>query len=273
MKRYYLKKIIQFFIFSNLYIAGIAILACEASFRLFDLPISAILLLFVGAATLCSYSLHWALTYTENNPSERLIWTAQHRNLLYFLSGSSGIVAAFLALKLVEFWFILLPLGIFTFIYTAPKIPARPFTYLRGKAIAKTLYLSLVWTAVIVVLPIVVAKTPWTFAMTAYLVNRFCFTFALCSLFDYRDKGDDALSGIKNRISTLTETAFDRFFYFLLSLVFCSFMLLIYRFFTLKQLCPFLFTSVLVLLFYKKTKNTSSDYWYYGILDGLMLAF
>ncbi|MEY4926984.1 MAG: hypothetical protein RI894_1420 [Bacteroidota bacterium] len=308
-----LKKAIQFLLFSNLYLAIIAILACKASLRLFGLPASQHLLLFVGAATLCSYSLHWALTYAENTPlqnmplqntplqntrlqntrlqntyvndnysensslentaSERLIWTKKHRKVLYLFGILGGIVAAFFAIEFRHFWFILLPLAALTFIYTAPKIPFSPFTYLRGKAIAKTLYLSLVWTIVIAVLPMVFAKVTWTAAMTCYLVNRFCFTFALCALFDDRDKGTDALSGIKNLLSTLSETAFDRFFYLLLSLLFGSFIGLNACFFTIKQLFPFLFTTVLLLLFYKKIKRTNSDYWYYGVLDGLMAAF
>ena len=259
-------------LFSNLYISIIVIFSCNATARLFNFAINSDLIGLVSASTLCSYSLHWSLTYSENSQSERLIWTQENRKLLFFLAAIASSFAAVFAWKLIEFWAILLPLAALTFIYTAPKIPFRPFTFLRGKAVAKTLYLTIVWTIVTAILPILVAKQPWTTAMTIYAFNRFCFIFAICALFDYRDKSDDALSGIKTGISRLSSSAFDRLFYTLMLLVFLSFGGLTYYFIPISKLSIFGCTAFVLLFSYQKSKDTNSDFWYYGVLDGLIVG-
>ena len=175
--------------------------------------------------------------------------------------------------QLRQFWAILLPLTILTFIYTAPKIPFAPFTYLRGKVIAKTFYLAVVWTLVIAVVPILISKTAWTVPMTLFALNRFVFLFLICALFDYRDKSNDARNGVQTVHAVLSEARFDHVFYGLMAFVLINFGALLFYQLPFIELLPFIFTACLLLIFFKKTKKTTSDYWFYVFLDGLMIGF
>ena len=268
-----MKKAIDFLVFSNLYIAFISFWTCKTTFKLFDLTVNEDLIYFVGSSTLCSYSLHWALTFGENGDSDRLKWTAENRHILYILALVSSLFVGYFAWQLIEFWAILLPLGLLTFIYTAPKIPFAPFTYLRGKVIAKTLYLAIVWTVVVAVLPILVSKALWTPAMLLFTLNRFIFLFLICALFDYRDKSSDATDGVQTVHAVLSGKRFDNTFYLCMAFELTSLGGLFYDGFSLIQLLPFLFTAFLLLLFFEKLKKTTSDYWFYIFLDGLMIGF
>ena len=262
-----MRKILDTFIFTNFYIALAAVMMCYTSQRLFGLFFDKSLAIFVFFATLCSYSLHWFLTSNELKTS-RIIWTDNNRNLLKLLFITSATVTIVSFFYLFSLWKIILPLALLTFFYTAPKIPFRFFYFLKGFAVAKTFYLALVWFCVTVVLPFENAKIIWTDELFFFAANRFLLIVTISILFDYRDRYEDF--GIKNFITYFDEKKLNIAFY---SNTFCF----AFTCFLLKNTFTYFEVFALALPFFvlantffisKKTKN---DYWFYVVLDGVMM--
>ncbi len=143
-------------IYSNVFIAVVAVLMAWQTAYLFHLQIPNALLPFIFAATLCSYSFHWYLSLEPaDNPRQQ--WLNRFRWVHGLLWIISVLAVAFYGWQLKAAWPWLLTTALLTFLYSAPKIHA--FRWLRKVAIAKTIYLSLVWTLVTCALPVALANT------------------------------------------------------------------------------------------------------------------
>ncbi|MVM42037.1 hypothetical protein GO730_37540 [Spirosoma sp. HMF3257] len=262
---------LQFFLFSNTYIALGAVVMCWMTARLFHLKLPARFLLFIFLGTLSSYALHWYLTPTAVNQRERNQWNRRHKpTLLGIFIGSSVLLLALLS-QLIPYLCYLMPLIVATFLYTAPKIDHRPFRYLRQIAILKTAYLAFVWTYVTAVLPLLLATAAWTATMSLWALNRFIFIYCLCFWFDYRDRDDDRRSRWLTLVSMMT---YQRALYMFYGLVGCFTMSLV-----MLYLHGMAFRSIIgigspMLLLagtVQSIPNWVSDYWYYAYLDGLLI--
>ncbi|MGE5108393.1 MAG: hypothetical protein ACM3H8_12660, partial [Sphingobacteriales bacterium] len=157
------------------------------------------------------------------------------------------------------------------FLYTAPKIPGKISLLLRKIAIAKTIYLSLAWTYVTAVLPIIIAEQPFTTASVYLILHRYFFLYALCILFDIRDREDDIKQGIRSLITFLDEKGVAVLFYLSASLSIIMAVLFAY---TRNEFFPGIFLSLPLLLLailFPFIKTSKNDYLYYFVLDGLML--
>lgn len=257
-------------VFGNFFIATCALVMCYNTTQLFDVQLSLELALFVSFATLSSYCFHWYLTHDEANATRQL-WTIKHRSLLGLMSVFALIVTGVLALPLIEYWWLLGLLGILTFLYSAPKVPYKPFIYLRGLAVAKTLYLAAVWALVTVVLPLMVAKVAWSGLIVVYLCHRFLYILAICILFDYRDRHDDRRSRMLNLVTYLSLKRLKRLYALLLTLFILSILGSWYYGLNAYQLIQLSLPALGLLLVFKTSIRTRSDYWYYIVLDGMMM--
>ena len=262
-----MKKILDTFIFSNVYIALAAVMMCYCSQCLFGLFFDKNLAIFVFFATICSYSLHWYLTFSEIK-TPRILWTDQNRNLLkvLFIASLLGILGY--SFYVFSLWKILFPLAFFTFLYTAPKIPFRFFRFLQGFAAAKTLYLAVIWLCVTVVLPFENAKIVWTNEMILFAFNRFLLIGTVCMLFDYRDRDEDF--GIKNLITYFDEKKLNIAFYTSTSCFFVTCFFLKNTFSNFEIFALALPYFILIGIF-SILKNTKNDYWFYVVLDGVVM--
>jgi 4-hydroxybenzoate polyprenyltransferase len=266
------KRIVDLFLFSSLYIALCAVLMVDQTSRLL-IGVRSPLDLdgFIFFSTICSYNFHWYLTPHSVAVSRRVQWTQGHKTLhqVLYLAGAAGAVFTFFQLR--AFWPALCFGAFLTFLYTAPKLPQTWFAALKKIAIGKTVFLTLVWTYVTTVLPLVVAHAPWTAACTLFALSRFTLIYAICILFDYRDREDDKEEGIRSLITYLNERGIDIAFYVCLAgFAGCTIALIGYHypaFLILLLLIP----GVIVGVLYRHAKRDFSDYLYYFVLDGLMM--
>jgi 4-hydroxybenzoate polyprenyltransferase len=226
---------------------------------------------FIFFSTLCSYSFHWYLTPDIDLPSSRLHWLKNHRNthIVLFLTSILGV--AFYGIMLVEYWPWILLSGLITFLYTAPKIPHLWFKALRKVALGKTVFLAFVWTYVTTTLPVQLSGQSWEYEHHLFACSRFFLIYAICILFDYRDREYDRSIGIRSLITWLNEKGIAILFY--ASLILFAFFTLLtagqgdyFPVFTLVQLIPGMITAAL----YKYATKNHSDILYYFLLDGLM---
>lgn len=262
----------RFFIYSNLFIAICALLMVNQTYELLlQTPHNQYLFGFIFSATICSYSFHWWLTSQSLVESPRIEWLRKHRifHLILFFIGLSGAIIFFFFLS--SHWLLLLIAAITTFLYSAPKIPHPYFKALRKIAVGKTIFLALVWMYVTTMLPVLFAEVRWTAPIILFVISRFFFIYAICIMFDFRDRADDKSVGIRSMVTLFSEKGVDRLFFFsLLIYLLCTILLLRYNF-SLLEITLLLIPGFIAAAIYEYAKRHFSDYLYYFILDGLMM--
>jgi 4-hydroxybenzoate polyprenyltransferase len=233
-------------------------------------PINTDFYWFVFFSTICSYSFHWYLTADSVIPSERIVWIHRYRSLhLYlFVIGLAG--SAFFFLQLLDYWhWLLLSAGI-TFLYSAPKIPHPLFRSLRKVALGKTIFLAMVWMNVTSLLPLLISDQPWQTEFTIFAVSRFFLIYAICILFDYRDRQDDKASGIRSLITYLDEGGIRNLFIFSILVFVVTTIALYWHDQTLLSVGILLVPGLITAALYNYARKNFNDLFYYFVLDGLM---
>lgn len=264
-------KLIRILIFGNIYISVCAVVMCIYTYNIFEIPPSKLFLTFVFFASMTSYSFHWYLTPDTHSHSERYIWVNEHKPLLLIFLIVCSTVTLILLYFLKDHLILLLGIAVFTFFYSASKIPFKPFPLLKKIIIGKTIYLALAWTIVSAVLPILISSKVWDRQNTWFSINRFLLIYPVCILFDFRDKEEDKNQNIKNIVGLLSMKALRLFFYFCMLLFFISLFFLYENGFAIPQLIINAIPGILLLFSYEFSIRTKSDYWYYFYLDGIMM--
>ncbi|RYG43159.1 MAG: hypothetical protein EOO01_21800 [Chitinophagaceae bacterium] len=264
------RDIFRFFIYSNLFIACCAVLMlAQTSYLLENNAPSFDLAAFVFLATISSYSFHWFLTPAIGN-SDRINWLAKYKyvHVIFFFAGTLGaIVYGFL---LIDHWPWLVFAAFITFLYSAPKVPHPWFRLLRKIAIGKTIFLALVWMFVTTILPLEISDRPWQTDYTLFPVERFFLIYAICILFDYRDREYDLSVGIRSLITRLNEKSIDFLFYISIAVYAASTIAMMQQGHSVSVIISLLVPGVITASLYSYAKTSKSDMLYYFILDGLM---
>ena len=240
------------------------------AFLLFGVQFPLALYLFVFFGSVCSYNFHWYLSPPEiPGASYKQQWNLSRRylHLLLAVVGITG--AAVCSLLLLEHWLWLGVTALFTFLYSAPMIPYKPFTWLRKIAVGKTIYLAFAWAHITSSLPLLVEFDGISVPQAWYLANRFFFIYAICIVFDRRDVECDRKAGIKSLITWLDERGVDRLFWISQAIVLITTVILT-RWIPVPDACALLLPALIMGLLYQSSKQSKSDYLYYFLLDGLM---
>jgi len=265
------KKVFYFFIYSNLFIAVCAVAMVNQTYQLLlSSPVNLNFLFFVFFSTICSYSFHWYLTSHSVIPSHRIKWMERNKNihLVFFIIGLIG--SGIFFFYLLPYWYWLLISAIITFLYSAPKIPHPLFRELRKVALGKTIFLALVWMNVTTLLPILISGDPWRNDFTLFILSRFFLIYAICILFDYRDRQDDKAAGIRSLITYLSEKGILYLFVFSLIVFTVSTVSLYFHDYSISSVIILLIPGIITACLYNYAKRNFSDLFYYFVLDGLM---
>lgn len=262
----------RYFIYTNLFISLCAVLMVEQTNQLFSLRYpKSLFYAFVFVATLCSYNFHWYLTPMVPSASPRIAWNHRHRKLLLIIYLITLLCSVFLAWQFRMHWFSLGIGVVATFLYSAPKIPHKYFSWLSKIAIGKTLFLTFVWMYVTTALPVLISNTPWTIEHTLFCVSRYALIYAICILFDYRDRDADREQGVKSMITWMSEKTVNRIFLLSLFIFFLSTGALGWMSLTLLTVILLLIPGIIVWGLSNYSKKHFEDYLYYFVLDGLMM--
>lgn len=265
-------KLFRFFIYSNLFMALCAVLMVYQTGELLlhkapDIYFTG----FVFFATICSYSFHWWLTPVDPAmyPS-RMEWLKRNRNVhsLFFFIGLAGVLIC--SLFLLDYWLWLLSSAFITFLYSAPKIPHPYFRLLRKVALGKTIFLALVWAHVTAILPVIISNETWKPVFTLFAASRFFMVYAVCILFDYRDREYDTTVGIRSLITWLSEQGITTLFIasLLFFVVFTIWMIPLGQ--SVKTTLILLVPGAITAALYYTARKNFSDFLYYFVLDGLI---
>ncbi len=265
-----LKKTFDFFVFTSLFIACCAILMVHQASLLFTVSFPFALYLFVFSGSVCSYNFHWYLTPPQVPAlSPKLQWNLSNKSLHLALAVAGLAGAVIGCLLLIGHWFWLGVTGLFTFLYTAPMINQPPFIHLRKIAVGKTIYLALAWMHITSLLPLLISLDKLEGQHVLYAVNRFFYLYAVCIVFDRRDREADRKAGIRSLITWLTEKGVDKLFWISLGIAVLTSIWLA-RYIGAAGSAALLLPAVVLSGIYEFSKKSRSDYLYYFLLDGLM---
>lgn len=266
-----LNRLFLFFLYSNLFIAGCAIImAWQTSQLLLHRPLDKNIAGFIFFGSLCSYSFHWMLTEVDQSNSSRMRWLQANKGLYFtfLLAGVAGTV--FFILPLMDHWPLLAVTAFITFLYSAPKIPHQIFDGLKKVAIGKTFFLAFVWMHVTTILPLLLSDAKWNAEFSLFATARFCLIYAICILFDRRDRQYDLSLGIRSLITWLSEKNIRRLFYLsLLLFVAATICLSLYKF-SVPVIACLLLPGLILACLYSYAIRKGGDIFYYFILDGFM---
>jgi len=264
-------QVVNYFVFGNIYIAVCAVLMSYYTFAVFAGPVNYTLLGFIFFASISSYSFHSYLPTTEKEYSEKVKWGLKRRKYFLFLLVIGSCAATVFLFFLRQDLKLILVLILFTVLYSSPKINFAKFTFFKRFGTAKTIYLAAIWTLVTVSLPLSAIDFNTGNAGILFFVNRFFLIYAICILFDLKDKEYDIQRGIKSIITILDEKKIQMLFIVCLILFFIS-SAAFYIFRNSGLIVTTLILPGIVLLFLlKKSKETKSDYWFSFLLDGVMM--
>ena len=129
----------------------------------------------------------------------------------------------------------------------------------------------MVWTYVTAALPIVIADAKWTWVMTLFVISRFFFIYAICIMFDFRDRADDKAAGIRSMVTYFSEKGVDVLFYLSLLISVTSTLILLRYNFSVLNIILLTVPALIASMIYNYAKRNFSDYLYYFVLDGLMM--
>ncbi len=270
------KKLFTFFINSNLFIAGCAVaMVYQTNLLLLDGITNNYFLFFVFFSTITSYSFHWYLTTESVIPSPRIEWLNRNRvvHIVLFIIGGVGTGIFFF--YLLPHWHWLVLSAIITFLYSAPKIPHPLFRALRKIAITKTLFLAFVWMFVTTILPLEIAEQDpiaigWKPEFYFFIAHRFFLIYAICMIFDYRDREDDKIAGVRSLISFMTEKGINWLFWIIILLFIITTLFLSDFGISHFQIAILLLPGIIVGMLFNYSKKHFTDSFYYFILDGMM---
>ncbi len=121
------------------------------------------------------------------------------------------------------------------------------------------------------ILPVIIGKVNWTIDIILFITGRFFFIYAICILFDYRDRKDDKAAGIRSMITYFSEKGINILFTSsLLIYTIVSLLLLNYNY-SIKSIIFLLIPGVITAALYNYAKRNLDDFFFYFILDGLMM--
>ncbi|MDQ3551593.1 MAG: UbiA family prenyltransferase [Bacteroidota bacterium] len=267
-----MKKLLDFFLFSSLFISSCSVIATFFTAHAFSLvlPLTAYIFIFTG--TLSSYSFHWFFTKTTpKESSDGTRWSHKHKHIHFLFLVLAGTASVFLLFLLSKHWQWLVITALITFLYSAPKLPVALFQYLKKFALAKTAFLALVWTHVTCILPFILAEANIDTTAIVYVICRFFFIYAICILFDERDAEKDKIEGIKSMVTHFNDKGIKILFSASLLFSFIALIILMMIGFGNIYLILLFIPLPLLILYYKNWFKRDSDYHYYLVLDGFIM--
>ena len=128
----------------------------------------------------------------------------------------------------------------------------------------------MIWMYVTTILPFVVSKGTWRGDVYLFIVSRFFMIYAICILFDYRDREEDKVKGIRSLITYLSEQGIKNLFLFSILIFTAATVCLLFYHYGQLTVYILLLPGVITALLYNYARKKFSDMFYYFVLDGLI---
>ena len=259
-----LKRALDFFLFSKIYVSISVALLSAVSFIVYDKPINFNVIGFTYFSTLTLYAFHqvWGLdSIGLKSTSVRQKWALNNKwTLVWIAIGASFCAAGFAFALHVKSLNLLVPLGIISVGYTAPIFTKR----LRDIPSIKIYLISVVVAGIVVVLPGVESGVSSDEIASLFAVQTL-FLFGVTIPFDIRDMAVDKtelktipmlLGEQKAKFLAITILAFNSLF----------------ALYLLPNGLPFLISAILAMIIVWFTNSQRSEYYFALLVEGMMIA-
>tara|TARA_B110000967_G_C18779198_1_gene507345 strand:+ start:106 stop:978 length:873 start_codon:yes stop_codon:yes gene_type:complete len=271
-----LKKLLDFFVFSNIYVAlPVSALAWITSI-LFGHEVNFQIIYFVYCSTLLIYNVHRVVglhKIEKKHLSPRHKWALKNKPILYIAMAASALGCLYFLTKIEHsFIYFLIPSGLVAFGYSVPLIKRNgKFWRLRDLPFAKVFLISLTVSYVTVYLPLYdFALNDWNnLTLLGFFFSRVLFVLAITIPFDIRDVDFDAPSSL-NTLPLIFGVEKARKLSIISLSLFVGLVLMLFQtsiFSALALLLSALFTAWIV----SYAKKDSSEYYYSLLVEGTML--
>ncbi|QEM04915.1 hypothetical protein DIU31_015860 [Mucilaginibacter rubeus] len=275
----YIKQILDFFIYTHIFIASCAVAQGLVTYYLLRVQVDKNILAILFCATIAVYNFGVLLSNpakAQNSTFPRVNWIFNHIGLIKCLTSLAVVSLTLLVIFISSTSrMFLLFLAIPSIAYNLPLLKINgKWMNLRNVPGLKLLLIALVWSASCVILPIVELQVRQTITISAgytliLFANRFLFFAAIAIPFDIRDKFQDKKYGLKTIPVLFGEKKAYRFCLFLLA----GYLLLL---FALSQHFDLNFFALLIAIIFTwwlifRFNRNFNDYYYFLYLDGTMI--
>jgi 4-hydroxybenzoate polyprenyltransferase len=277
-----LNELIDFLLFSNIYISIAAVCFTFQSELLFSIPLHLKPYHFIiFFSTMAEYGIHRMVSIQKEKKSfelkEAQSWSEKRIKALYVLLGISftGLIIFSFYLRF-EVFLLFSCLTLITLTYTLPLFSKRggEIFRLRDLPLVKILLVSVVWSMV-TFFPPIFYENNFSFSkpeVWILFVQRVFFVFAITVPFDIRDAEEDEKAGIKTLPVLYGKRKAIRAAYCAIILFMLMQMLIVAINKNIDAVDYAIFISgITTLIFLSSEKIKQSKHYYYGILDGTMI--
>jgi 4-hydroxybenzoate polyprenyltransferase len=272
--------VLDFLLFSNLFIAFCAVAQGLVTYYLLKVPADKYVLAFLFFSTLLIYNLSMLLAKPKDpqkSPFKRVRWIFSHHRLIISITLIAGLCLIPLGLLYLSFQAKLLMgfIGLIAIAYNFPFLSVNHKKIgLRNLPGIKLFLIALVWSVSCVLLPIVELERNYGISVTLWetlllVAKRFLFICAITIPFDIRDLFQDKLYELKTIPVMLGEKK---------AWIFCQALLAIYLVFLVLFTKSFnldvfglALTIFLTGWLIFKSNLKRNEYYYFFFLDGTMI--
>lgn len=278
MRNSILTRILDFLLFSNIFIACCAMAQGALTYLLLGIPINLNVISLLGCATLFLYNFSMILAKPKNplnSPHRRVHWIYKHYKLVVSLTLLSIIAIIPLTLQLSLSTILLLAFtGLLALSYSSPLFKGSFGRFgIRNIPGAKLFIIALVWSLSCVCVPIMEMKSSGNIiSITDTLIlaiKRFLFITAITIPFDIRDLFQDKRFNLKTIPVLLGEKKANLFCQCLLALYILLLLIFVNQI-TIATIGLILVTIMSGWLIFK-SRWEKNEYYYFLFLDGTLI--
>ena len=261
-----IKKLSEFIVFSNLWIALCASGLTANTYFIFDITINFKVLLLVFLSTFSVYNLQRIVKhyFQKKNHNPRHSWIYKHNLLISISSAFTSVLSIIIFFNLFDFvdFLLLLPFSLISTFYAFTIFPKQ--RALRDLPFIKIFLIAITWAVCSVFLPFIDVEVTLFYKQIALFTFNFLFIIAITIPFDIRDLKLDSeqtktipqVFGINKSITASLSL-----------LIACAFI----AFFIQETILvpPLIICFILIM----QSKKEMPELFYSGILDGTILLF
>jgi 4-hydroxybenzoate polyprenyltransferase len=263
-------KWLQFIGSHSIFISICAVALCFQTSIFFQTEFTGWFYIFIFFSTLCSYNFYWLLsgfsfTYKKATPFLK----KQYSNLIVFVLSLIGTAISVMhVLPLLPF---ITLAALLTILYSLPLLPVKIFQAARKAGVFKTILLAFTWTFITVLIPYQLVKAGDTITAVIVFSSRFLFMLMLCIIFDARDTAIDKIRGLQSITTMITPQTIKFIMHFLFAAYILNAFAVGIYIRELKQISALLITGAAVAVVYRFSLQHQGYFFYYFLVDGLML--
>ena len=264
-------KWLKFILSHSIFISVCAAALCYQTFELLHIQPDKFIYGFVFSSTLCSYNFYWLISKFYFSDRSFLTKFIQKNFFNFFFFAVAGIGMLFCLYKTPGIFPQVIVAVILTLAYSLPLWPVKQLAFTRKAGFLKTVLLAFTWTYVTVMIPAAGSGSIPETSIALLFTARFLFMLMLCTIFDSRDINIDKMHALRSLATDVSRSTLQKIMLTVFALYLLTGMLLRYFFDEHAQLAAFLVTGILTFIVYRLSLNSRGYYFYYFLVDGLML--